>query len=76
MPSYPCGNSSTKPLIRCHLASPLERNWSMTICAPLTKSPNWASHKTKRLGSAELIPYSKPSTASSDSMVLITTKSA
>ncbi|CPM40676.1 Uncharacterised protein [Bordetella pertussis] len=28
-------------------------NWSMTTCAPLTKSPNWASQMVSVLGSAD-----------------------
>ena len=31
--------------MRNHLRSPDEMNWSMTTCAPLAKSPNWASHR-------------------------------
>ena len=44
-------------------------NWSMIAWAPLTKSPNCASQSTRLRGSAELNPYSNPSTASSDSIV-------
>jgi hypothetical protein len=33
-----------------HLASPEEMNSSMTDWAPLTKSPNCASHRTRRAG--------------------------
>ena len=43
-------------------------NWSMITWAPLAKSPNCASQMTRLRGSAELKPYSKPSTAASDSM--------
>ena len=34
-----------------HLASPAAMNWSMMICAPLAKSPNWASQRTRLRGS-------------------------
>ena len=33
-----------------HLASPETRNWSTTICAPFTKSPNCASQRTSASG--------------------------
>ena len=52
--------------MRSHLRSPEEMNWSITTWAPLAKSPNWASHRVRVLGSASEKPYSKPSTASSD----------
>jgi hypothetical protein len=42
-------------------------NWSTITCALLMKSPNWASHTTSLRGSALDIPYSKPSTAISES---------
>lgn len=51
---------------------PPERKVSKMICAPLKKSPNWASQMGSSLGWAMLIPYSKPSTASSDSGLLHT----
>ena len=35
----------------------------MTDCAPLTKSPNWASHITIASRFATEYPYSKPSAA-------------
>ena len=38
--------------MRSHFISPLAMNWSITTCAPLAKSPNWASHSTSALGSA------------------------
>ncbi len=51
-PSWPCGSSMTT-LDRCpHLASADEMNSSMTDCAPLTKSPNCASHSTSASGLA------------------------
>lgn len=53
--------------IHCrYLHSPLEIYVSMMIWAPLKKSPNWASQIMRLLGCSMLIPYSKPSTASSD----------
>lgn len=45
---------------------------SKIIWAPLKKSPNWASQIGSSFGCAILIPYSKPSTASSDSALLHT----
>jgi len=47
------------------LASPDDRNWSITTCAPLAKSPNCASQMSSVIGSAVEYPYSKPITASS-----------
>jgi hypothetical protein len=41
-----------KPLIRSHLRSAEEMNWSKKTCAPLEKSPNWASHRVSVFGSA------------------------
>ena len=35
----------------------------MTDCAPLTKSPNCASHSVSASGRATEYPYSKPSAA-------------
>ena len=37
--------------MRPHFTSPALMNWSITTCAPLTKSPNCASHTTSRVGS-------------------------
>ena len=51
-PSWPCGSSSTTSESWPHLASPEEMNSSMIDCAPLTKSPNWASHSTSASGLA------------------------
>lgn len=51
---------------------PPEMKVSKMICAPLKKSPNWASQIGRSLGWAMLIPYSKPRTASSDSGLLHT----
>ena len=45
-PSWPCGSSSTTSESWPHLASPELMNSSMIDCAPLRKSPNWASHNT------------------------------
>ncbi len=45
----------TRPHIRSHLRSPEEMNWSISTWAPLAKSPNWASHRTRVLGSASEI---------------------
>ena len=42
------------------------------ICAPLKKSPNWASQSTRCWGLSTLKPYSNPSTASSLSGLLAT----
>ena len=53
--------------MRSHLRSPDEMNWSITTWAPLAKSPNCASQMVRVFGSASEKPYSKPSTASSDS---------
>ncbi len=51
-PSWPCGSSMTRE-DRCpHFCSPEEMNSSMIVCAPLTKSPNWASHRTRASGRA------------------------
>ena len=61
LPSYPCGNRSTRPLRWPHLASPVATNWSTIPCALFAKSPNCASHSTKVAGpeSTEK-PYSNP----------------
>ncbi len=37
------------PLTRPHFTSPEAMNWSITTCAPLAKSPNWASQITQRV---------------------------
>ena len=37
---------------RATSSSPAAMNWSMMICAPLTKSPNWASQSTSASGAA------------------------
>ncbi len=66
----------TRPLIRSHLRSPDEMNWSISTWAPLAKSPNWASQSVRVFGSASEKPYSKPSTASSDSAESSTSKCA
>jgi hypothetical protein len=50
-----------------HFDSPAAMNWSMTICAPLTKSPNCASQRTRAYGAAAAEPYSNPRHAYSDS---------
>ena len=62
--------------MRCHFDSAEQMNWSMITCAPLAKSPNCASQSTRLRGSAELKPYSKPSTAASDSIVSTTSEPA
>ena len=69
-PSYPCGSNITSPFIRCHFDSALAINWSIITWAPLTKSPNWASHNTSALGEAIAYPYSNPSTPNSESREL------
>ena len=51
-PSYPCGSRSTTPEDWPHLVSLAVMNSSMTIWAPLTKSPNCASHATSASGRA------------------------
>ncbi len=51
-PSWPWGSSSTTSARWPHLASPEEMNSSMMDCAPLTKSPNWASQSTRASGLA------------------------
>ena len=51
-PSYPWGSSRTRLERWPHLSSAAAMNWSTTIWAPLTKSPNWASHSTSASGSA------------------------
>ncbi len=38
--------------MRSHFDSPELMNWSNMICAPLAKSPNWASHIVSAFGSA------------------------
>ena len=40
------------PQMRPHLDSPELMNWSMTTCAPFTKSPNCAfpDHQRSRIG--------------------------
>ena len=38
------------PLMRCHFDSDEAMNWSMTTCAPLAKSPNWASQMQSMRG--------------------------
>src|ERR1700731_2062848 len=37
----------TRPDMRSHLRSPDEMNWSNNTCAPLAKSPNWASQRVR-----------------------------
>ena len=62
-----------RPHRRPHFASPELMNWSMMTCAPFTKSPNCAfpDHEAVRARWSSK-PYSKPSTASSDSSESIT----
>ena len=45
---------------------------SMGICAPLKKSPNWASQMQRRFGDSMLTPYSNASIASSVSALFTT----
>ena len=59
-PSYPWGSSMTSPEVCAHLSSPEATNWSMVIWAPLTKSPNCASHMTSAPLCTTEYPYSKP----------------
>ena len=51
-PSCPCGSSITTSERWPHLASLEEMYSSITDCAPLTKSPNCASHITSASGLA------------------------
>ncbi|MNW59580.1 hypothetical protein D3C74_375040 [compost metagenome] len=46
-----------------HFCSAEEMNSSMTVWAPLTKSPNCASHRTRASGRSTEYPYSKPRAA-------------
>jgi len=55
-----------------YILSPPVINVSMIIWAPLKKSPNCASQIGRTRGFSMLTPYSKPSTASSDSGLLAT----
>lgn len=57
-----------------HSHSPPLTKVSMMICAPLKKSPNWASQRGSRFGVSMLAPYSNPSTASSDRILCATWK--
>src|SRR4249920_1557800 len=41
----------TRLQMRPHFASPAAMNWSIMTCAPLAKSPNWASQITRRIAS-------------------------
>jgi hypothetical protein len=66
-PSYPCGRRSVSREVWPHFERPATRNWSTTICAPLTKSPNCASQRTSASGAATAYPYSKPRHAYSES---------
>jgi len=50
-----------------HFERPATMNWSITICAPLTKSPYCASHRTSVSGAEVEYPYSNPSAAYSES---------
>jgi hypothetical protein len=45
-PSYPCGSRSTRSDVCPHFWYDAAMYWSITTCAPLTKSPNCASHST------------------------------
>ncbi len=53
-----------------HFARSAEMNWSMIGCATFTKSPNCASHSTSESVATVLKPYSKASTAVSESAEL------
>ena len=52
LPSYPCGRSSVRRDVCCHLARLETKNWSMITWAPFMKSPNWASQRTSDCGQA------------------------
>ncbi len=69
-PSYPCGSSMTSAEGCRHFDSAEVMNWSMMTWAPLAKSPNCASQIVKPSGMSKEWPYSKPSTAASESMLL------
>ena len=49
-PSYPCGSRSVRREVWFHFDRPATMNWSITIWAPLTKSPNCASQSTRASG--------------------------
>ena len=49
-PSYPCGSSRTTEERWAHFCSAEEMNSSMIVWAPLTKSPNCASHSDEGVG--------------------------
>ena len=66
----PCGSIMTRPDWRSHLVSPDVTKVSIVTWAPLKKSPNCASQMTSSCGFSQLMPYSKPSTASSLSELL------
>jgi len=42
----------TRPLVWFHFDSAEAMNWSIMICAPLAKSPNWASQMTRESGAS------------------------
>ena len=65
--SEQAGRSRASRDVWFHLERPATMNWSTTIWAPLTKSPNWASQRTSASGAAIEYPYSKPSAAYSES---------
>ncbi len=76
LPSYPCGSRSVSREVCPHLARPETMNWSMTIWAPFTKSPNCASQRTSASGAEIEYPYSNPTAAYSDSGELQTSNDA
>ena len=53
-PSEPCGSSIPMRVVCRHLSSAEAMNWSMMTCAPLAKSPNWASQSTSASGHSTL----------------------
>ena len=52
-PSKPWGSSIARRLRWPHLSLAATTNWSITICAPLAKSPNCASQHTSASLSTE-----------------------
>ena len=60
LPLVPVGEQHDQPGGLRPLSSPEATNWSMVIWAPLTKSPNCASHMTSASLCTTEYPYSKP----------------
>lgn len=60
----------TSPDCLNHFDSPLAKYVSIIICAPLKKSPNWASQMQSRFGVSQETPVSNPKTANSERELL------